>query len=96
MPLLWLKDSFQAKDHNYQSKSEMKYHLQLTINDPDVHELLEPELKRFDKVRSSIKQSKIKDGCLIEIKAKDAVALRATADSVIQLLKVYEKVVELK
>ena len=66
----------------------MKYELTLTIKDPKIFTLLEPEIQKFSKKRSSIKFNKNS----IQIQAADAVALRATSDSIMQLLKVIEKV----
>jgi len=69
----------------------MKYHLSLTIDEDGAIELLEPELRRFEGGRSTIKLSKREGKGLVEITAEDATALRASMDSVAQLLKVYEK-----
>ena len=69
----------------------MKYSLVLQIQDPNLHELLSPEITKFDKTRSTIQITKTKNLTKVKIMAQDAVALRATTDSIIQLLKVYEK-----
>ncbi len=69
----------------------MKYHLSLTIEDGGAVELLEPEIKRFDGARSKIMLSKKNGRGIVEIDAEDATAMRASIDSVTQLLKVYEK-----
>lgn len=73
----------------------MKYTLNLKINDLDISDLIEPEICRFDKKRSQISIEKNKQ-TIIKIIAHDAVALRATADTVFQLLKIYEKTKEIK
>jgi tRNA threonylcarbamoyladenosine modification (KEOPS) complex Pcc1 subunit len=69
----------------------MKYHLSLTIDEGGVIELLEPELRRFESGRSTITLSKRDGRGFVEIEAEDATALRASMDSIAQLLKVYEK-----
>jgi len=69
----------------------MRYNLILTINEPSAYELLEPDLQKVERARSSIRLSKKEDKVLVEIEAEDAVALRASVDSIVQLLKVYEK-----
>ena len=69
----------------------MKCNLSLTVDDAGVIELLEPELRRFEGARSAIKLSKREGKGFVEISAEDATALRASVDSIIQLLKVYEK-----
>ena len=69
----------------------MRYNLILTINEPSTYELLEPDLRKVERVRSSIRLSKKEGKVLVEIEAEDAVALRASVDSIVQLLKVYEK-----
>lgn len=69
----------------------MRYSLKLLIEDDKAIGLLEPEIERFRSDRSLIRLSR-KDGKgLVEISADDATALRASIDSVTQLLKVYEK-----
>lgn len=61
------------------------------MEDGEAIGLLEPELKRFENSRSTIRLShKGREG-IVEISAEDATALRASIDSVAQLLKVYEK-----
>ncbi len=70
----------------------MKYELTLSITDPKVFDVIEPEITRFTKDRSTIKINKEESSTNILIKAKDAVALRATIDSICQLLKVYESI----
>ena len=69
----------------------MRYNLILTINEPSAYELLEPDLQKVERARTSIRLSKKEGKVLVEIEAEDAVALRASVDSIVQLLKVYEK-----
>ena len=57
--------------------------------DPDkLFECISNEEAKFD--RSSFTINKVKDGVEFDIVAKDAVALRATLNSISQLLIVYE------
>ena len=70
----------------------MKYNLILTIDEPSVFELLGPDLQKADRARSTIRLSKKDNKVLVEIESEDAVALRASVDSIVQLLKVYEKI----
>ncbi len=74
----------------------MKYNLILTINEPSAYELLEPDLRKVDRQRSTIRLSQKEGKVLVEIEAEDAVALRASIDSIVQLLKVYEKMGDVK
>ncbi|MFH1398921.1 MAG: KEOPS complex subunit Pcc1 [Candidatus Woesearchaeota archaeon] len=87
---MWLKDALQAQNYNHQSSGKMKYTLELEISDPKLYDLLLPEIR--DKGRSTTHISKTKISTQIKIIADDATALRASTDSMIQLLKVYEKV----
>jgi tRNA threonylcarbamoyladenosine modification (KEOPS) complex Pcc1 subunit len=96
MPLLRLEDTVQAQVDNYQSSGQMKYHLSLCIDNLAVFGLLSPEMERFDNARSSIRLSKKGKKTFVDIDAEDAVALRASTDSVVQLLRVFEKVSEIK
>jgi tRNA threonylcarbamoyladenosine modification (KEOPS) complex Pcc1 subunit len=70
----------------------MKYDLLLDINDLSVYELLEPDLRKADRLRSTIQLSKKDAKVQIKINADDAVALRSSFDSIIQLLKIHEKI----
>jgi len=68
----------------------MKYHLVLSFETKDpVLKICQIETGKKD--RASIKISKSKNKILYEINAKDAVALKATVNSVIKALTVYEK-----
>lgn len=74
----------------------MRYNLILTVDDPSAFRLLEPEMRDQKRERSSIRLQKKEKKTIIDITAEDAVALRASADSIIQLLKVYEKMGQAK
>ena len=74
----------------------MKYSLKLSIKHPKLYDLIKIELDDFKSDRSNTKLTKTKDGCEIKVEAKDAVALRASLNSITQLLKVYEKMQEIK
>jgi tRNA threonylcarbamoyladenosine modification (KEOPS) complex Pcc1 subunit len=69
----------------------MRYSLSLLIDDINVIGLLEPEIGRFKSSRSTIRLSRRGGKGLVEISADDATALRASTDSIMQMLKVYEK-----
>jgi tRNA threonylcarbamoyladenosine modification (KEOPS) complex Pcc1 subunit len=69
----------------------MRYSLILRIDNLSAYELLKPDLQKARKDRSRIELSKKEGKTLVEIEAEDAVALRASVDSIVQLLKVYEK-----
>jgi tRNA threonylcarbamoyladenosine modification (KEOPS) complex Pcc1 subunit len=57
--------------------------------DPEkLFQCLVPEDTKFD--RSGFNLKKMKDGLEFDVKAKDAVALRATLNSISQLLIVFE------
>ncbi len=69
----------------------MDYSAKLSVKgDPDkLYDCLISEEISFD--RSSFKIVKVVDGVEFNIKATDAVALRATFNSILQLLIIYEK-----
>jgi len=69
----------------------MRYSLILKIDNPDAYELLKPDLQKAGRERSRIELSRKDKKTIVEIEAEDAVALRASVDSVVQVLKVYEK-----
>jgi tRNA threonylcarbamoyladenosine modification (KEOPS) complex Pcc1 subunit len=94
MPILRLEDTVQAKVYCHKSLGQMKYQAVITVDDTRVIELLRPEIERFKSLRSGIKVSRKADKAVIEIEAADATALRASTDSVVQLLKVFEKMSE--
>ena len=96
MPILWLKDAVQASLNNNQSQGQMKYSLKLAIKDPKIFDLIKTEIKNLEKTRSKIAIKKTKNGFEIDLQARDAVALRASINSITQLLKVYEKVQTIK
>ena len=72
----------------------MKYLANIAVDDAGAIELLRPEIERFKSPRSSIKISRKGGNTLVEFEAEDATALRASIDSVVQLLKVFEKMSE--
>ena len=96
MPLLWLKDTLQTTFNNYKSQSKMKYSFKLKVEDPKVFDLIKVELDGLKSERSTTKLTQTEYGFDIEVEAKDAVALRASLNSIAQLLKIYEKVQEIK
>ena len=68
----------------------MKYFAQITVEESgSLYECLNPEQMDFDRSSFDIKQDGSK--VIINIQAKDAVALRATINSFTQLIAVYEK-----
>ena len=68
----------------------MDYTAKLSVkgNPEKLIECFKPEEKDFD--RSSFTINKTEDGVVFDIAAKDAVALRATLNSISQLLIVFE------
>ena len=74
----------------------MRYSLKLVVDDPQIFDLIQSELKDLEKTRSTTKIKKTKKGLEIEVQARDAVALRASLNSITQLLKVHEKVEMIK
>lgn len=90
MSLLWLKNTFQATLDNHQGQGQMKYSVRLNVDDPKVYELIQVDMD-FKTQRSTTKLKKTTLGCEIQIEARDATALRASLNSISQLLKVYEK-----
>jgi tRNA threonylcarbamoyladenosine modification (KEOPS) complex Pcc1 subunit len=74
----------------------MKYSAQISVKgDSDkLHDCLASESMDFD--RSSFKVIKTEDGIKVDITAKDSTALRATLNSITQLLMVYDKIEQVK
>ena len=72
----------------------MKYSFKLEVKDKKVFDLIKVELDGLKSDRSTTKLTQTEQGCEIEVEAKDAVALRASLNSIAQLLKIYEKVQE--
>ena len=70
----------------------MNYHAVIDIKNPDQLKILATEFQDLKKERFSVL---IKDNQLI-IDAKDAVALKAIVNSVINALTIFEKVEKLK
>jgi len=96
MPILWQQDSVQAKACLGKGQGKigtMKYTAKLLVKgDPNkLFECLAPEDKDFD--RSSFTINKTSDGLEFNIVANDAVAFRATLNSISQLLIVFESTV---
>ena len=93
MPLLWQQDALQAKAGLYQSQGQMirmDYSARLSVRgDPDkLLECLKPEESDFDRSKFTIDRTE--EGVVFDITAKDAVAFRATLNSIAQLLIVFE------
>jgi len=74
----------------------MEYTAKLVAKgDPEkLIQCMTPEDTKFD--RSSFTISKVKDGVEFDVVAKDAVALRATLNSISQLLIVFEGAAQIK
>ena len=95
MPILWLQDALQAKREGHSSKSKMNYKAVISIHEniEDIYKVILPEVKKWE--RSNFEMKKDKKELRFIIEAKDSVALRATLNSITQLLTVYEKVKEI-
>lgn len=67
-----------------------KYSAEIIVDrDENLLRCFKPE--RIEKERASYKIKSIKNAIVFEIKANDAVALRATINSITQLLSIYER-----
>jgi tRNA threonylcarbamoyladenosine modification (KEOPS) complex Pcc1 subunit len=93
MPLLRKQDSLQGKNYCHKSKSNMSFRLILEIDEKkELYDSILPEFTGRKEDRSAAK-IEYKDGKLIAtVEAKDAVALQATFNSIINLARVHEKV----
>ena len=67
----------------------MKYHSKIEVSGGDVYPCFATE--KISRERSNFTVKRGKSKVIFEIKAKDAVAFRATNSMVTQLLAVYEK-----
>jgi tRNA threonylcarbamoyladenosine modification (KEOPS) complex Pcc1 subunit len=91
MPILWQQDAIQTKNSNHKSKSKMRYHAEITVNnDKKLLKCFETEQGKEDRSKFEIKEEAKKLKFIIE--AEDSVALRATLNSITKLLTVYEKI----
>jgi hypothetical protein len=88
--LLWQQDAVQAKAGLGQDQGKMSYTATLVAEgDPDkLFDCFASEETSFD--RSSFTIKKTQEGILFSITANDAVALRATLNSISQLLIIFE------
>jgi tRNA threonylcarbamoyladenosine modification (KEOPS) complex Pcc1 subunit len=68
----------------------MKYRMELVVRDPSAAACMAAEDIRSDRGHFTVHSQD--DKTVIDIEAADATALRATFNSVIKLLMVYEKV----
>lgn len=86
------QDLFQPKSKH----AKMKYtaNIFVTGNPEELFKCISPEETDFD--RSSFIVKKKDDGIEFNIKSKDAVALRATLNSISQLLIIFEGVKKIK
>ena len=98
MSLLWQQDYLQAQDHPYQSQGKMKYQSDIIVQDGagQLFQCLGPEKTGMKTTRSTLDIIKEKKHLRLKIAAQDAVALRASLNSVTKLLMVYEKMRNLK
>jgi len=68
-----------------------EYSVKITANDPELYECLYNEQGKGNRSSSSVK---IKDKkVIIDVKAKDATALRAEVNGYMRFLVVYEKII---
>ncbi|MEM4336686.1 MAG: KEOPS complex subunit Pcc1 [Candidatus Woesearchaeota archaeon] len=74
----------------------MVYYSLIRISDKggNIYSCIAPE--KIDKKRSTFKIKKTKNNIFFEIRAKDAVAFRATTNMITQMLVVFEKIKNLK
>jgi tRNA threonylcarbamoyladenosine modification (KEOPS) complex Pcc1 subunit len=77
-----------------QDQSKMKYRADISISEnvDELYRCLLPEVCTTGRAKVNLK--KAKDKLIIEIDAKDAVALRAMFTGMTKLLEVHEKVTE--
>ena len=71
----------------------MKYKAEIVIDNPDIHDILKPEIQ--DRNRTKEKISKRGKETIVNIESEDSVALRATLNSITKLCTVYEKMKEI-
>ncbi len=76
----------------------MNYHadIQVKVTKPALMKSLTPEFKEGRHDRSSVRIAKTKGGIKLSVSAKDSTALRASLNTITQLLSVYEKAGKLK
>lgn len=74
----------------------MRYNLTLKIDEPAAFELLEPLMGKQAGKRSRSGITKSGHTTVVEMEASDATALRSQIEMIIQPLKVFEKMENLK
>ena len=91
MPILRQQNAIQAKNSNNKSKSKMKYHAEIIVdNDKKLFKCFETEQGKEDRSRFEIKDEGKKLKFIVD--AQDSVALRATLNSITKLFTTYEKI----
>ena len=68
----------------------MKFEAKLNVSDKLIYDVFLPDIEK--RQRSSVKLKKNKTGVEFHIIAEDVVAFRATTNSLLKLMLVYEKV----
>jgi tRNA threonylcarbamoyladenosine modification (KEOPS) complex Pcc1 subunit len=96
MPLLRQQDAVQAKGHSHEDKSKMSLSADIIIDEDTerLYKCLLPEAKKIK--RSEMGLKKEKDRLVINVRASDATALRASVNSILKLIVVYEKMKDIK
>lgn len=70
--------------------------IEISKNIDQIKKLFEPEIKKVNNNRTSVKIKKSDNRLMFEINAKDIVALKAILNSITKLLEVYEKTCKIK
>ena len=86
MPILRRQSAVQEKVNHYKRQCKMNYAVTIEIEDPKLLKLLKVEYEKVEKDRFQVEV-----GRNIRVRAKDATALKAILNSIVNLFAVFEK-----
>lgn len=89
MPILRRKNTIQTKISSNQNKSNMKFEVELTVEEPLLYEAIKQEVT--DQKRTKTEVTKDNKTTTITIQAQDTTALKAHVNSVIKMIETWEK-----
>jgi len=90
MPILWLKDTLQAKKNLDKGEGALRFSATIIAEDKNqfIYRSFAPEMDKARQDRSSLELSREGDNAVFKITAEDAVAFRASLNAVSSMLAV--------
>ena len=93
MPILWRKNTVQAKITDNKNKGKMNYTAEIMIDDVNIYDILKPEMRSQNRTEEKI--TKEKNKTKITVTSTDSTALRASLNMITKLCTTYEKMKEI-